>query len=256
MSRPDRFTDKVVIVTGSGQGLGRVYAEGIAAEGGKVVVADINDVAGKETVARIVEAGGTAMFVHTDISSRASTEEMARQTAAEYGGIDVLLNNAAMYDGIEMMPFTDLDEDAWDRMFAVNVRGTWNCCKAVVPLLRERGTGTIVNIASTTALIGPPLLLHYTATKGAIVAITRALANELGEEGIRVTGCSPGVTYTQATNNIIGDPILGDIFVEMQAMKKKLQPEDVAPLVLFLCSDEAGMIVGQNYVVDGGWMKP
>ncbi len=154
---------------------------------------------------------------------------MARQAATEFGGIDVLLNNAAMYDGIEMAPFTELDEAAWDRMFAVNVRGTWNCCKAVVPYLRERGTGTIVNIASTTALIGPPLLLHYTATKGAIVALTRALATELGEEGIRVTGCSPGVTYTQATNNILGDPVLGDIFVEMQAMKTKLQPRGRRP---------------------------
>jgi NAD(P)-dependent dehydrogenase (short-subunit alcohol dehydrogenase family) len=181
---------------------------------------------------------------------------MARQTAEQYGGIDLLLNNAAIYDGLRMDAFTDLDEGEWDRVMAVNVKGVWLASRAVVPYLRERGAGTIVNVASTTAYLGPPLLLHYVASKGAVVSMTRALAKELGEEGIRVTGCAPGMTFTEATKGILPDPIMGDMFMEMQCVKKTLEPEDVVPLVLFLCSDDARMVVGQNFVIDGGWVMP
>jgi 3-oxoacyl-[acyl-carrier protein] reductase len=251
-----RFEDKVAIVTGAGQGLGRLYAEGLAAEGASVVVAEINEATGKGVVDGITANGGTAIFTHTDVSSALSCREMARQAVERFGRIDVLLNNAAIYDGLKMEAFTDLDEAEWDRVFSVNVKGIWLTCKAVVPYLRERGAGVIVNIASSIALVGPPLLLHYTASKGAVMSMTRALAKELGEEGIRVTGCSPGMTFTDATKALLPDPIMGDLFMEFQAIKRPVEPEHIVPLVLFLCSDEAGLIVGQNYVVDGGWMMP
>jgi 3-oxoacyl-[acyl-carrier protein] reductase len=247
-----RFDGKVAIVTGSGQGLGRAYAEALAAEGASVVIAEINEGNAKDVAEAITTAGGTALAVRTDVTDPDSCAAMVQAAVDRFGTVDILVNNAAIYDGLTMDAFEDLDMAVWDRVMAVNVKGTWLATRAVAPLMKDKGYGKIVNISSTVAYIGPPLLLHYVASKGAVVAMTKALAKELGDYGIRVTAVAPGMTFTQATENLLPDPIMGDMFMEMQALKEKMQPEHVVPTLLFLCSSESDFVVGQNWVVDGG----
>jgi NAD(P)-dependent dehydrogenase (short-subunit alcohol dehydrogenase family) len=247
-----RFDGKVAIVTGAGQGLGRAYAEALAAEGASVVVAEINEGTAKDTAEAINSAGGSALAVRADVTDPDSCAAMVAAAVQRFGTVDILVNNAAIYDGLQMDAFEDLDLATWNQVLNVNVTGTWLATRAVTPLMKEKGYGKIVNISSTVAYIGPPLLLHYVASKGAIVAMTKALAKELGDYGVRVTALAPGMTFTEATNNILPDPIMGDMFMEMQALKEKMQPEHVVPALLFLCSPESDFVVGQNWVVDGG----
>jgi 3-oxoacyl-[acyl-carrier protein] reductase len=251
-----RFAGKVAIVTGGGHGLGRLYAEGLAAEGAKVVVAEIDEVRAKETAEAIAAAGGEALAVRTDVSDKESCEAMAAAAIEAFGGIDILVNNAGIYDGLHMEVFEDLEEAEWDRVMAVNVKGVWLASRACVPAMREKGYGKIVNISSSVNYVGPPLLLHYVASKGAVAAMTRALAKELGEVGIHVTACAPGLTFTESSKNILPDPIVGDLYIEMQSLKEAMQPEHVVPTVLFLCSSDSDFVVGQNWVVDGGMAMP
>jgi len=247
-----RFDGKVAIVTGAGQGLGRAYAEALAAEGASVVIAEINEGNAKDVAEAIIGAGGTALAVRTDVTDPDSCAAMVQAAVDAFGTVDILVNNAAIYDGLHMEAFEDLEIAEWERVMAVNVKGTWLATRAVSPIMKAAGHGKIVNISSTVAYIGPPLLLHYVASKGAVVAMTKALAKELGDYGIRVTALAPGMTFTDATKNLLPDPIMGDMFMEMQCLKEKLQPEHVVPALLFLCSPESDFVVGQNWVVDGG----
>ncbi|HEV7865092.1 MAG TPA: glucose 1-dehydrogenase [Acidimicrobiia bacterium] len=252
-----RFDGKVAIVTGAGQGLGRAYAEALAAEGASVVIAEINEGNAKDVAEAInlssdKTAGGTALAVRTDVTDADSCEAMVAAAVERFGTVDILVNNAAIYDGLAMDAFEDIDIAVWDRVLAVNVKGTWLATRAVAPLMKEKGYGKIVNISSSVAYIGPPLLLHYVASKGAVVAMTKALAKELGDYGVRVTALAPGMTFTDATKHLLPDPIMGDMFMEMQALKEKMQPEHVVPTLLFLCSPESDFVLGQNWVVDGG----
>jgi 3-oxoacyl-[acyl-carrier protein] reductase len=247
-----RLNGKTVIVTGAGQGIGRQYALRLAQDGARVVIAEINADNAKSVADQIAASGGRAIAVPTDVSDREQCEDMARTAVDEFGRIDALVNNAAVFFGAKMQPLDEITEDVWDRMMAVNIKGVWLASTAVLPQMRKQGGGRIINIASSVAMVGPPLLLHYTASKGAVQAMTRSMASELGEENIKVTAVAPGMCDTEALASILPDPILADMFLEQQKLKRKMAPSDVAPLISFLCSDESDFVIGQTWVVDGG----
>ena len=189
--------DKVVIVTGSAKGLGGEYALRFSQEGAKVVVCDVLDCG--EVSREIESSGGEVLSLKTDVSSEQSTVEMASKTAERFGRIDVLVNNAAVWSGIEMKPFHEITVDEWDRLMAVNLKGMWLCCKAVFPYMKEQGKGKIVNIASAVVFAGVPYMTHYTTSKGGVIAFTRAMARELGDYNINVNVVAPGLVLTRAS---------------------------------------------------------
>ena len=247
-----RLEGKTAIVTGAGQGLGRVIAGLLAGEGANVVVADIKEAQGQETAEKIIADGGSAIAVTTDVSDPASSRACAAAAISSFGSIDLLINNAAIFEGVRMVPSEEIDVESWDRMMAVNIRGPWLMTMAVVSAMREAGGGRIVNVTSTIPIIAPPLLAAYTASKGGATALSRALAKEYVEENILITAVAPGMMFTQATRDLLPDPIMGDMFIEQQGIKEEMQPENVAPLVVWLCTPEARWVIAQNWVVDGG----
>ena len=195
---------KRVIVTGAAGGLGRAFAEAFAAAGASVVAADI-DVAGAEETARLIAAkGGRALPQAVDVTDLASAERLARVAHEGLGGADVLVNNAAVYAGLQRTSFESISEAEWDRVMSVNVKGTWIMTRAVAPLLRASGGGAIVNVSSATVMSGSPMWLHYVSSKGAIIAMTRALARELGDDNVTVNAIAPGLTLTGASLGLIG----------------------------------------------------
>jgi len=242
---------RVCIVTGAAQGLGREFAVRLAEKGAAVVCADIQDDGGRETVQQIEKSGGRAMAIRTDVTSVQSTEAMARRVASEFDGIDALVNNAGIYAGLKLRALDELDVEEWDRVMAVNVRGVWLATRAVLPYMRQRGKGKIVNIASGVAINGAPFLLHYVASKGAVVSLTRSMARELGQYNICVNSVAPGLTMTQASIDIFPPESIAKNF-QSRCIQREEQPEDVAGAVAFLVSDEADLITGQMLVVNGG----
>ncbi len=244
---------KTVIVTGGARGIGQKYCLKLASEGANVVCADILDPA--ETVKLVEEAGGVCMGVHVDITDVASTEAMAKSAFDRFGAIDALVNNAALYGGLKMAPFYELDEDEWDKVFRINVKGTWHVCKAVFPYMKEKG-GSIINISSTSIIQGVPLLCHYVASKGAVWSMTRTLANELGEYNIRVNSVTIGYTLTDASMSLSDNKEDFDANynrnISDRALKRGMMPDDVVGTIAFLASDDSAFITGQNLNVDGG----
>jgi NAD(P)-dependent dehydrogenase (short-subunit alcohol dehydrogenase family) len=240
-----------VLVTGAGRGLGRAFAQAFVGRGDVVVCADLDVDAAHETAEG---CGGAAMPLELDVADAASVRAGVGAAADRLGGIDVLVNNAGLYAGLRRGAFHELDEGEWDRVMTVNVKGTWLCASACLPVMREQGAGSIVNIASTTAINGSAGFAHYVASKGAVIALTRSMAREAGPLGIRVNVIAPGFTLTEASRELFAeegrDP--ETYALDRGSLKRPAQPEDVVGAALWLASDGAGYVTGQTIVVDGG----
>ena len=243
--------DRVAIITGGAQGLGKVYALAFAKEGAKVVIADINAEGAAQTAREIQDSSGEARSMKVDITNANETAKMAEYAVKEFGGIDVLVNNAALYYGITYQKFDEIPEDEWDRMMRINVKGVWLCVKAVSPQMKKQGKGKIINVSSGTTLKGNPGLLHYVASKGAIIGMTRSLARELGEYGINVNCIAPGFTLTEASYLLAGGEAKASV-IASRALKRHEMPEDVIGVVIFLSSNLSDFLTGQTIAVNGG----
>jgi NAD(P)-dependent dehydrogenase (short-subunit alcohol dehydrogenase family) len=241
-----RLADRVAIVTGGAQGIGRAIAERLHEEGATVVVADLQ---GAEAVA--AELGG--LGVRVDVSQEADTQALAAAVLEKYGRIDALINNAGIYSALVPKPFEEIDVDEWRKVYDVNVLGMFLATRAVVPAMRVAGYGRIVNIASGTPYKGVPFLLHYVTSKGAVIAMTRAVAKEVGADGILVNTVSPGFTMS---DGVIANPVqveqLQEISLKARLVQRDQYPSDIVGAVAFFCSPDADFITGQSLVVDGG----
>src|SRR5918911_5477900 len=248
-----QLKDRVAIVTGAARGIGQAYCLALAREGASVVAADILSCAA--TVAQVQEAGGEALGLTVDVANAQSTQAMAAQTVQRFGRIDILVNNAAVYGGLKLTSFAEISEAEWDRVMAVNVKGVWLCCTAVVPVMKQQGSGKIINISSDTIWMGVPLFLHYVASKGAVFAFTRALARELAGTGIAVNAITPGYTMTEAAQGIADPETVARLrswVVDQQIVKRIEEPADLAGTVVFLASQDSDFITGQTINVNGG----
>jgi 3-oxoacyl-[acyl-carrier protein] reductase len=240
---------RVAIVTGGARGIGKAIALECAAEGASVVIADIDGERAAETAAQIEALGGRALAVRTDVSAAGSVAAMAGAALDRFGRIDVLVNNAAIVD-VARQPSDLISEEEWDRVMLVNVKGPWLCVRAVLPAMREQRGGKIINLSSDLILSGVPGLLHYVASKGALTAMTRSLARELGPDGICVNAVAPGLTTTDAA--MTHGQEAAERSIRTRAIPRAQTPDDITGTVVFLASDASSFMTGQLLVVNGG----
>jgi len=243
---------RVVIVTGGGRGIGRVYCEAFAQARMRVVLADIFAEEAERAAAAIRAAGGAALAVRTDISREEDAQAMAEAAAREFGGIDALVNNASLMSSLPRRPWSEIPLEEWDRVMAVDLRGLFLCCRAVYPHMQRRGKGKIVNVSSGRVLEGTPNRLHYTTAKAGVIGFTRALAREVGGERINVNVVLPGLTLsdTQVASSQAG--YLNEAYNQGRALKRAQYPEDLVGTLLYLVSDASDFVTGQSFNVDGG----
>ncbi len=246
-----RLTGRVIVVTGGAQGIGRAIADGLVDEGAKVVIADLDGA--EEAAAELTGNGSEALGLRVDVSSEADCQAMAQAVLDRFGRIDGLVNNAGIYSSLVPQPLEDIDVDEWRKVFDVNVLGMFLATRAVLPQMRAQGGGRIVNISSGTPFKGVPYLLHYVSSKGAVVAMTKAIAKEVGDTGILVNTVAPGFTMS---DGVLANPVqvqkLQEISVKARVIQRDQFPSDVVGAVVFFCSDDSSFITGQSLVVDGG----
>jgi 3-oxoacyl-[acyl-carrier protein] reductase len=248
-----RLQDRVIIVTGGAHGIGRAYCQGLASEGAKVVVADLDGGGGDELARVLNKDGYDTLAVRTDVAEPADAEQMARATLDRFGRIDGLINNAALFQrpAMSRVPFEQIPVEEWDRLMAVNLRGIFLCCRAVVPAMKRQQSGKIVNISSGTVFYGAPNAAHYVTSKAGVIGLTRALARELGAHSINVNAIAPGLIISMDEVDPARDA-QNQQRLAARAIKRTEVPQDVVGAALFLCSAESDFITGQTLVVDGG----
>ena len=249
-----RLEDKVAIITGGGQGIGRAYAVRFAQEGAKVAVADIIEEKAQKVAEEIKSDGGQALAFFTDVSDETSTVQMARKTKEQFGGIDILVNNAAIYYGLRRTSWDTWTADEWNNQLRINVLGMWLCIKAVVPYMVEQRKGKVVNISSAVVWSGQANMLPYNCSKGAVNAMTAALAKELGIHNINVNAIAPGWALSEAGREAYKDKLeaVREQVLNARSIKRDMMPDDLVGTAVFLASDDSDFITGQAVCIDGG----
>jgi 3-oxoacyl-[acyl-carrier protein] reductase len=247
----DGVTGTAVIVTGGAQGIGRALALAFADHGAKVAVADLNGAKASSVTQEIERAGGTAVSVETDVSDPDSVRALVAMTIEQFGSVETLVCSAAVFSTIRMGPFEHIAPEDWERVLAVNLTGTFLCCQAVAPHMRAAQRGSIVCLSSGTVLIGRPWYAHYVASKAGVIGLTRALARELGSDGVRINALLPGSTETEVPRETVRPDQVAAL-IAAQSIQRRLVPADLLGVVLFLASDASAMLTGQSIALDGG----
>lgn len=246
-----RVEGRVAIVTGAAQGIGATYARALALEGAKVVVADI--LPGDAVVEEIRAAGGEAISTNTDISDTQSVNAMAEAVVSAFGAVHVLVNNAALFATLPLRRFEEIPDAEWDAVMRVNVTGMFKCVRAVTPVMRQQGSGKIINVSSGTVFLGSQMLLHYVTSKAAVLGFTRSLARELGPSNICVNAIAPGLTESEGVK---ANPAYGEQarqrVTQARALQRPQEPADLIGPLIFLASPDSDFVTGQTLLVDGG----
>jgi 3-oxoacyl-[acyl-carrier protein] reductase len=248
-TKAPELRDQVAVVTGAARAIGREIALTLAARGARVVSIDLSS--SDDTIRTIRARGGDAMGLEADLTNVEDVSASIDEVTNRHGRIDVLVNNAGLFAGLQRRPFWEIDADEWDRIMAVNVRSVFLCSRAVTGPMREAGRGRIVNIASNTVVFGMADLMHYVASKAAIIGMTRSMARELGPYGIAVNAVGPGLVTTEITREWVSDEYRQRV-TEGQCLRDTIVPSDVATAVAYLCGPGARMITGQTVLINGG----
>ena len=245
-----RLDGKTAVITGSGRGIGAVMAQHMAKEGANVVVTDVLDTS--DTVTAITDGGGAALGLNVDVTSDNDLAAMVEATEKEFGALHILINNASIFAALQPKPFLHIENDEFDKVMTVNARGVHQATKAVVPAMLRAGGGKIVNIASGTFYYGPPGLSHYTASKGAVIALTRGYGRELGDKNIQVNAIAPGLTESESIKGHAGFDPARVPTVQSRSIKREMLPEDLLGSLMYLITPDSDFVTGQTLNVDGG----